>query len=387
MAAEMTEALSYWRKRSLLLRETEHNMTVEYLYALESVYNSAIADVEKDLAAFYARLAKNNEISVTAARRLLDSAELPGFRMTLKEYQETAAQMDLPDEYQRMLENASLRVRISRLEAAKIQLQHHATTLMKTQMDGMEYFLQGLYVHSYSHGAYEIFTGAGMTFSEVGVDADNVAKLISKPWAVDGSSFSEKIWGDHRPRLVNNLSTRLGKMVATGEAPDKTIKAIQKEFQTSKNAAVRLVQTEASYFAEQAKLDIYKDLDVEEYEFQSSLRERTCPECGALDGKHWKITEKEPGINFPPIHPNCTICTTIPYVDPAELEHNTRTAKDKDGKTVRIPRNMKYDEWKELYLKGGKKGDTLPPPRVNKGFDKATLDYWERMKQIYRPND
>ena len=381
------EVNEYWRKRLLLLRETEQNMTVEYLHALEGVYNSAIAEAEKDLATFYARLAKNNEISVTAARRYLDSAELPGFRMTLKEYQEMAAKMDLPEEYQRMLENASLRIRISRLEAAKIQLQHHATTLMKTQMDGMEYFLQGLYIHSYSHGAYEIFKGAGMTFSEVGVDADSVAKLIRKPWAVDGANFSERVWGEHRPRLVNNLSTRLGKMVATGEAPDKTIKAIAKEFQTSKSAAVRLVQTEASFFAEQAKLDMYDELDVEEYEFQSSLRERTCPECGALDGMHWKITEKEPGINFPPIHPNCTICTTIPYVDPADLENNTRAAKDKDGKTVYIPRNMKYDEYKELYLVGGKKGDTLPPPRQNKGFDKATLDYWERMKQIYRPNE
>lgn len=377
------EVNEYWRKRSLMLRETEYNATVEFCNAIDGLYQSSIREVEKDLAEFYARLAKNNDISVTAARQYLTSAELPGFRMTLKEYQEMAALADLPEEYQRMLENASLKVRISRLEAVKLQMQQHATMLMKNELDAVDYFMRKTYMHSFGHGAHTIFTGAGITFEEIGVDADAVAKLVKKPWALDGSNFSKRIWGDHRPKLVNNLSQTLGKMVAKGEAPDKAIKAVAKQFQTSKNAAVRLVQTEASYFAEQGKLDVYKELDVEEYEFASSLTERTCPECGALDGMHWKITEKEPGVNFPPIHPNCTICTTIPYIDPKELEHDTRAAKDANGKTVYIPRNMKYPEWKEKYLVGGKTGDTLPPPRVDKGFDKATLDFWEKVKNTY----
>lgn len=373
----------YWRKRSLMLREAEYNATVEFCNAIDGLYQSSIREVEKDLATFYARLAKNNDISITAARQYLTSAELPGFRMTLKEYQEMAALADLPEEYQRMLENASLKVRISRLEAVKLQMQQHATMLMKNELDAVDYFLRKTYMHSFGHGVHTIFTGAGITFEEIGIDADAVAKLIKKPWAIDGSNFSQRIWGDHRPKLVNNLSQTIGKMVAKGEAPDKAIKAVAKQFQTSKSAAVRLVQTEASYFAEQGKLDVYKELDVEEYEFASSLTESTCPECGALDGMHWKITEKEPGVNFPPIHPNCTICTTIPYIDPAELEHDTRAAKDANGKTVYIPRNMKYPEWKEKYLKGGKTGDTLPPPKVDKGFDKATLDFWDNIGKIY----
>lgn len=377
------EVNEYWRKRSLMLREAEHNATVEFLFALDELYQSSIREVEKDLAVFYARLAANNEISISAARRYLTSAELPGFRMTLKEYQKMAALAELPEEYQRMLENASLRVRISRLEAVKLQMQQHATMLMKTELDAVDYFLRKTYMHSYGGGTFTIFSGAGVTFDDIGIDADSVAKLIKKPWAVDGSNFSQRIWGDHRPRLINSLSTQLGKMIIKGESPDRAINTITKQFNASRKAAVTLVQTEASYFAEQAKLDIYNELDVEEYEFASSLTERTCDECGELDGKHWKLSEKEPGVNFPPIHPNCTICTTIPYIDPVEIENDTRAAKDADGKTVYIPRNMKYSEWKELYLKGGKTGDTLPPPRVNKGFDKATLDFWDKVGKIY----
>lgn len=377
------EVNEYWRKRSLMLREMEYNATVEFINALDELYQSSIREVEKDLAVFYARLAKSNEISISAARQYLTSAELPGFRMTLKEYTAMAVLADLPEEHLRMLENASLKVRISRLEAVKLQMQQHATLLMKTELDAIDYLLRKTYMHSFGHGAHTIFTGAGITFEEIGINADVVARLVKKPWAIDGSNFSERIWGDHRPRLVNNLSQTLGKMVVKGEAPDKAIAAISKQFNVSRKAAVTLVQTEASFFAEQAKLDIYKELDVEEYEFASSLTERTCPECGALDGKHWKVTKKEPGVNFPPIHPNCTICTTIPYIDPAELEHDTRAAKDASGKTVYIPRNMKYPEWKEKYLIGGKTGDTLPPPQVDKGFDKATLDFWDKVSKIY----
>ena len=377
----------YWRKRSLMLREDEYNMTVEFLNALDELYQAAIRDTEKELAVFYARLASNNDISITAARRYLTTAELPGFRMTLREYQSMASQMGLSEEYQRMLENASLKTRISRLEAIKLHMQQAATVLKKVELDALDYFLQKTYLHSYGNGAFTILSGVGVTFDEIGVDIDTVAKLVRKPWAADGSNFSQRIWGEHRPQLVNSLSTTLGKMLAKGEAPDKAIELVTKKFNSSRKAAVCLVQTEVSYFAEQAKLDVYKELDVEEYEFASSLTESTCDECGDLDGKHWKITEKEPGVNFPPIHPNCTICTTIPYVDPAELEHDTRVAKDANGKTVYIPANMKYAEWKELYLKGGKTGDTLPLPRVNKGFSKDIVDFWDKVEKIGGDND
>lgn len=383
MADNKKAVSEYWRKRALMLRETEHNLTVEFVTALDKLYKSALHEVEKTLAEFYGRLAANNEISITAARKYLTTAELPGFRMTLSEYQKMAAMLGLPDEYKKMLDNASLKARISRLEAVKLQMEHHVTMLKMTETKGLEWFLSNMYAHSFTHGAYEIFKGAGITYSDVGVNFEAVAKLIQKPWSLDGKNFSKRIWGEHRPQLVNSLSTRLGKMIALGESPDNAISAIEKEFNTSRRAAVRLVQTEASYFAEQAKLDMYKELDVEEYEFASSLSEKTCEECGDLDGKHWKVSEREVGVNFPPIHPNCTICTTTPYVDPEYLTESTRAAKDAKGNTVYIPASMKYKEWKELYLVGGKTGDTLPPPRVNKGFDKATLDFWDKVGKIY----
>ena len=66
------------------------------------------------------------------------------------------------------------------------------------------------------------------------------------------------------------------------------------------------VQTEAA-------ADRYKDAGVTEYEILVAEDERLCNECGAMHGKRFPITEKQPGINAPPFHPNCR-CTIIPVL-------------------------------------------------------------------------
>lgn len=73
---------------------------------------------------------------------------------------------------------------------------------------------------------------------------------------------------------------------------------------------------------------------------QTVLGERTCKVCGGLDGKRFKLSEKQEGVNFPPVHPNCR-CTTIGY-DPdddiAELENKQE--------------QLSYEEWYQQYVEG-----------------------------------
>ena len=121
----------------------------------------------------------------------------------------------------------------------------------------------------------------------------------------------------------------------------------------------------------------------EEYEIACNFTSHTCQKCGKMSGKHFKMSERIVGVNFPPFHENCT-CMIIPYIDPEELKHNTKTAKNINGKTVRIPRNMTYAEYYQIYIVEKKQGDTLPPPYEDTGFSKETLEFWEKMKKNYR---
>ena len=43
-------------------------------------------------------------------------------------------------------------------------------------------------------------------------------------------------------------------------------------------------------------------------------------------------------------------CTTVPYYEDDEDEGNTRFARNKNGKRIEVPANMKYEEFKKKYI-------------------------------------
>ena len=53
--------------------------------------------------------------------------------------------------------------------------------------------------------------------------------------------------------------------------------------------------------------------DFTQYEYSPILDSKTCEICRALNGKVFEISERQPGVNFPPMHPWCR-CTWIPYI-------------------------------------------------------------------------
>lgn len=63
----------------------------------------------------------------------------------------------------------------------------------------------------------------------------------------------------------------------------------------------------------ESAMQSFKD-DFEQYEFSTVGDERTCPICGALEGKVFNIKDRQPGVNFPPMHPWCR-CTFKIYVE------------------------------------------------------------------------
>jgi hypothetical protein len=63
-----------------------------------------------------------------------------------------------------------------------------------------------------------------------------------------------------------------------------------------------------------------------------------------LDGKIFDLKDKEVGVNWPPLHPHCRSSTAC-VIDGLTREGLTRAARDKDGKSVYVPRDMKYNSW------------------------------------------
>ena len=97
---------------------------------------------------------------------------------------------------------------------------------------------------------------------------------------------------------MNTVNTQITQMVMRGAVPDNAIKAIADRFKVSKSQAGRLVMTESAAFANEARKDCFKDLDVEKYVIVETLDGKTCDLCAQLDGKVYPMSEYAIGVQL-----------------------------------------------------------------------------------------
>ncbi|HFK2988927.1 TPA: minor capsid protein [Clostridioides difficile] len=341
----------YWRKRFEQLEEAQNNKSVKYYLELEKQYKLAINSIEKDILAWYNRFAKNEGISLLEAKKLLNTRELEEFKWSVEEYIKYGKENAINQKWMKELENASARVHITRLEALKLQIQQQVEVLYGNELDGIDKLMRDIYTSGYYHTAFNVQQGVNVGWSLMSLDTNRINKIISKPWATDGLNFSERIWGKHRPTLVNELHTKLTQSIIRGENPKNLVNDFAKRFNVSKSQAKNLIMTESAFFASASRKDCFSDLDVEKYEIIATLDLRTSNICRELDGKIFDMKDYQVGITAPPFHCHCRT-TTAPWF---EDEEGYRAARGEDGKTYYVPSSMKYNEWYEKYVKNNSK--------------------------------
>lgn len=338
----------YWRRRMDRLMEAQMNRADTYGEDIEKAYRRAARSMQQDIEAWYAKFADNNEISMAQARKLLREGELEEFRWDVQEYIRRGKENGISADWEKQLVNASARVHISRLEALQLQCYQHIQEATGGLQEDMNELLRQIYSDSYYRTVYEIQlrTGEGASFAML--DTSRADKIISRPWAPDGSDFSKRIW-TNREQLVQELHVELTQAIIRGDPPGKLAKQLAKRFEVSEKRAQALVQTESAFFATTAQRDAFKSLNVSEYEVVATLDGKTCAICGEMDGRHFKLSEQEPGVNAPPFHPRCRCCTA-PVVDEEDDDASgQRVAKDENGKRYYVPQNMTFSEWKEKF--------------------------------------
>ena len=120
--------------------------------------------------------------------------------------------------------------------------------------------------------------------------------------------------------------------------------AVERKMGAGIRNAERLVRTEMNFVQNYAARDSLTAAGLEEYEFIAVLDNRTTPRCQALDGTLHLLSEYSVGTNAPPMHPRCR--STISAV----VEGSKRVARDKSGKNIKVPAEMKYPDYKKIYL-------------------------------------
>ena len=337
---------SYWQDRFIKEEQRRNKDARAYIKTIEKQYDQALSNIEKDINNWYMRIAKNNNISLLEAKKLLSKKELAEFKWGINEYIKAGETNSISPIWVKELENASARVHISRLEALKIQIQNQVETLYGTRDKEMQDYLIRTYGDIYYHAVYEIQKGISLGSSVYSLDTNKVNQIIHKPWAVDGKNFSERIWED-KNKLVNTLHNKLTQSFIRGSSPYQIVSDIAKEFNVRKSVAGRLVMTESAAYAAKAQENCYKDLGIDQYEIVATLDTHTSPICQEMDGKVFNIKEYEVGVTANPFHPNCRT-VTAPYF--ADDTKSMRAMRNKEGKIEYVPADMKYKEWYSKYV-------------------------------------
>ena len=336
-----------------MLEEVKKNSADLYIDQIERQYKIAIDAIDDTIDRFIRRYAKNEKMSYSDAEKLLTSTELDRYKMSLAEYirkgQENAVHYS-PD-IAAELERASIRYRVTRLEALEMELKAQIAPVYGLADELTYKMLAELYRDQYARTAFEIFHGTGIMDVTFAMPNFNLVEdLIRTPWTVDGQTFSYHLW-QNQTKFCQSLIDSLFQMFTLGEGYNVAAKRLQNLYGGMLSDCERVVYTEAAFFQGIAQNKCYQDLGVERYQFLCELNLKTCKKCQLLDRKVFSMAERRVGVNAIPMHPRCR-CVEIPYINDKNIPGyiaETRSGRNEYGKSILLPEDMTYEQWWELY--------------------------------------
>lgn len=336
----------YWKERFNFTQKIGDRTQEEILAHLKKTYAETLQEINKEIEAFYGRYAEKNGLTLADVKKRLNPEELKSAKHEINKYYSEVDKLartangkvsvKLLRKYKEQLRLQSARAYMSRLEDLKTRINHN---LVKMGVEEDNTLHKGLYEsakYSYDKSAYELSKYMGFANN---ISDTQFEKMVNEQWL--GRNFSDSVW-ENKGKLEQQLEKTFLTGVMRGQNPKKIASEMQKNMGGEYYRCSRLVKTELNHIQNEATFKTYKDYGVKRYEFLCGEDERSCTDCVSLDGTDWALNEKEIGINYPPIHPNCQ-CTTVPYFEEDEID------KFFDGNPdYEVPDDMSYSDWLEM---------------------------------------
>lgn len=338
----------YWAKRAdererYWYRKTQETIEKE----LARYYASSLDEIQKDIQALYGRFARDNTLSMTDARKLLQGQEFRKWRYSIDTYVKkiNGGETGLLKE----LNTLAMRSWISRLDKLYSDTVMELDSLGRKTSAAMRKFLSDAYKDNYFQSCYEIGRTVGLKSPRVVVSSQSLEDVLRTRWS--GKNYSERIWKNQK-LLGSTLKQEMTTAIHRGESVQVISKRIANRMDVANSNATRLVRTELNYVENAAALRSIKDAGFDYYRFIATLDNRTTPLCREHDGRIVSVEEASPGDNLPPLHPNCrsTISGSLYGPDDDHKRGGTRIAKTVKGKNYYVPADMTYPEWEEKYV-------------------------------------
>lgn len=322
------------------------------------LYDECAMQIEDSIHALYAKFAKDNNLSLTEANKLLTDKEYSIWRKSIEEY--LADIKNNPADSKTLLElnTLAMKSRVSRKEQLLSNVYMQMAALANDTTTKMTDLLSDVVKVNYYRQAFTTQKQLGVAFGVPKLDTEQIRKILDYPWGT--KKFSATIW-DNVDTLTAVTKRAIARGVVNGYSSTKIAKEIDDTMQKGKLVAERVARTESHYFAYQARLESFKACGIKRYRFVGTDDGSGKCDCHRLNTKTFAVDEAVVGVNYPPIHPNCK-CSVVASFEKVDLP--------KDAKP--IDKDIKFADWQDKYIKDTPQGDiNLEPLPIKKQSIKA----------------
>ena len=280
----------YWRRRKIeRFNLNDAEMKVQSAQ-VQAIYNAAQRDIQAQITSAYASFSTKTGISVAILNEFINAGDQSRLVKRLSAIEDA--------EYLA----TAYAGRITRLEAMKLELHATVKEIYGKQVAVMTNGAASIIAASYLSTAFDIEKGTQIATQFKGINSFRLNAMLRAKWA--GGNYSTRIWRD-TGKLARQISTTIPAGLTAGKSPARLSREVRQAFNVAKYQADRLVRTETTYFENQAEADLYEEIGVEQYQYMAVMDSRTSHVCQDLNLDIFNLKDKEIGLNYPPMLPNC----------------------------------------------------------------------------------
>lgn len=356
-------SLSYWERRKAQRMFDYMQSAEDTADDIAKLYQKSSGYISHELDKIFERYKRKHHLTNAEAYRLLneikDKTSLDELKQALRAPGRGQTAADILAE----LESPAFQARLERLQQLQNQIDLTMQQIYKQEKVRSTSHYVDLANEAYYKSIFDIQQRVGLGFSFAVIDHKAIDRVINSKWS--GSNYSDRIWHNTRA-LAQDLKQELLINMVTGRTDSEVADIISNKYAQGASNARRLVRTESCNLANQMEMQSYEDCGIETYIYVATLDLKTSTVCRKLDGKRFKVSEQQPGLNCPPMHPWCR-STTICDISDDELSQMQRRARNPaTGRAETVPANMTYEQWHNKYVKGNKEAEEKELKRMKK---------------------
>ena len=362
----MSKSSDYWKKRETEAARNTIRDEQEYNRRLNEIYEYTIANIERQVNDWYARYASKEGITMAEARGRVKHIDMERYERLAAKY---VATHDFSEQANQEMALYNLTMKVNRLELLKAQINLE----LMAGFDDIQHEMERDLIQTAMKEDRRL---AGILGDSVIGNEEYAKQLVNASFR--NATFSERIWGRNMPDLRIHLEAELRNGLVQGIGSVELARRFRKHYGGSVKDTERLMTTEMCRLQTAVQKESFERNGYKEYMFITSGNDNVCPDCQALHGQHFKVSEMQAGVNAPPMHPRCH-CSVAAYMD-----------SDKYKRWIDALANGEDVRWNEFEsgdnytaFKNGESATEFFGQRPERSLRRTDRELYNQMREAY----